>query len=95
MRNLLIVISAIFIFNGCGGGGGDPVDTTTPLPTINLSGKAVDSHALADSTVCLDLNGDNACQEDTEPTTKTDVEGKYTLVSQRHTKKMQGTLQPK
>ena len=68
----LAVWIAAALLAGCGGGGGGGESTTTPLTTTVVDG------ALQNATVCLDKNGNGACDAG-EPTGKTDVAGKVTL----------------
>lgn len=60
--------------SGCGGGGGGgtPVATTTPFSTTVIDG------AIQNALVCLDKNGNGACDA-SEPQGKTDAAGKVTF----------------
>ncbi|AVF73344.1 DUF1566 domain-containing protein [Vibrio alginolyticus] len=61
---------------GCGGGsGGD-----TSAPTYDVAGTIVSAGTLLDTPVCIDLNQNYVC-DTTEPSTKTDNAGKFSLTS--------------
>lgn len=61
---------------GCGGGsGGD-----TSAPTYDVAGTLVSAGTLLDTPVCIDLNQNYVC-DTTEPSTKSDNAGKFSLTS--------------
>lgn len=75
----LLCLAVALALSACGGGGGagtasSSSATGSPSDTL-LSGKVVDGY-IEGAEVCLDINGDKAC--DTEKV-KTDADGDYTL----------------
>jgi hypothetical protein len=72
------IVSVLFA-SGCGGGGGGNNGSTsgTTVGTSSLSGVVADGY-LVGATVCLDVNGNRACDAD-EPQTTTTTGGVYTL----------------
>jgi len=84
-----ILAGGIFL-SGCGGGGGGSDSTVLAAPItpndqvslagiVTLTGKVADGY-LQNATVCLDLNGNKACDSN-EPTAITDVNGDYTITN--------------
>ena len=64
--------TALLALAGCGGGGGTPAPATTSLPVTVIDGP------IQGATVCLDKNGNGACDAG-EVSVKTDANGKATL----------------
>lgn len=72
--------AAIASLAACGGGDGNTsAAPSTPQPTPNLTGKAIDGY-LVGAKVCLDFNDNGSC-EPGEPSTTTDENGNYGLVA--------------
>lgn len=72
---LAVVIGAALVLSGCGGSG-----SSTPE---NVSGVVADGY-LENATVCLDINGNKACDAG-EPTAVTDSTGAYTIETEGST----------
>ena len=68
----LTIAGASALLTGCGGGGGTPVATSTPLSATVIDG------AIMNAVVCLDKNANGACDAG-EPQGTTDAAGKVTF----------------
>ncbi|MBE2263231.1 MAG: hypothetical protein IAE92_10850 [Burkholderiaceae bacterium] len=77
---LALCSAALLTLAACGGGGGsidsEPL-TPPPPPTTNVSVKVIDG-AIGNALVCLDKNGNGACDAD-ETQGRTDANGNVTL----------------
>lgn len=72
---LLSTILAAAIFTGCGGGSG--ASTSSTVESRSISGNAADGYLIG-ATVCIDANGNLACDEG-ETTTITGENGYYSF----------------
>lgn len=82
------IVSICLALSGCGGGDDNDLDTlgnqassndtqVSLAGVVSLTGKVADGY-LQNATVCLDLNGNKACDSD-EPSATTDANGDYTI----------------
>lgn len=69
------------LLSACGGDGGGSSPAAAPTqpqqPIAAISGKAIDGY-LSGATVCLDVNGNGACDSG-EPATTTDASGSFSI----------------
>lgn len=65
------------VIAGCGGGGGSTTVTPVPPATVNVAASVIDG-PIQGATVCLDKNGNGACDSD-EPSGTTAADGSVTL----------------
>jgi len=82
LKSIAVSVALSAFLTGCGStatSGNDDAnnDDSANLTTTSINGKAVDGY-LQYATVCLDLSQDGYCQN-TEPSTQTDTDGKFTL----------------
>lgn len=81
MKKIYILLLAFFIV-GCGGGGGSSSSgssSSSAMQTFSISGFVVDGY-IKNSTVCLDLNLNNNC-DDNEPKTTSLDDGSYSFMN--------------
>lgn len=89
LQKLLIAtaVASAFTLSGCGGGGGGGYDSTnnnggnnnnTALASETVVSGVVADDPIKNAVVCLDLNGNKACDAG-EPQATTDANGKYTF----------------
>lgn len=83
----LLLCSLIASLHACGGGSGDNSGTggndgTVAQPAITLSGTVVIDQAVRNSSVCVDLNANAACDTSEPSATPTGSDGKYSLTYQ-------------
>jgi hypothetical protein len=71
----LSVVAACAALVACGGGGGGGVSVINGV--TKMSGSVIDGY-IENATVCLDVNNNLSC-DSTEPSAKTDKDGKYTI----------------
>lgn len=76
-RMFLAVASTTILIAGCGGGGGG-TSAPAPAPATSSVPVTVVDGAIANALVCLDKNGNGACDEG-EPSGRTDASGNVTL----------------
>jgi len=75
MRLRLFYISLLAVLTACGGGGGGSADSSSS--TVTIGGAVIDGY-IEGATVCLDVNGNGAC-DTTEPKATTGSDGKYSI----------------
>lgn len=76
-------LALVGLLGGCGGGGGSVTagDNPVPAPTpAAVSGVVADGY-LQGATVCLDVNGNKACDVE-EPTATSGVKGAFTITAE-------------
>ena len=86
-------LALVGLLGGCGGGGGsvtagvDPVPSPSPTPAA-VSGVVADGY-LQYAMVCLDVNGNKACDAD-EPTAESGAGGQFTITAEELAKLPEG-----
>ena len=75
MRLQLTSIALIAVLSACGGGGGGSAGSTSS--TVTIAGAVIDGY-IEGAVVCLDVNGNSAC-DTTEPQATTDSNGNYSI----------------
>jgi hypothetical protein len=75
MRLQLTSIALIAVLSACGGGGGGSASSTSS--TVTIAGAVIDGY-IEGAVVCLDVNGNSAC-DPTEPKATTDSNGNYSI----------------
>jgi len=75
MRLQLTSIALIAVLSACGGGGGGSASSTSS--TVTIAGAVIDGY-IEGAVVCLDVNGNSAC-DTTEPKATTDSNGNYSI----------------
>ena len=74
--SLVLATLISFGMSGCGGSGSNDTVITTPS-VKQVSGIAIDGY-LSKAKVCIDINANSKCDVN-EPTTTTDVDGKFSI----------------
>jgi hypothetical protein len=74
----LAVAAAVLSLAACGGGSDSAAPSTAPVVTTTALSTTVIDGALKNATVCLDKNGNGACDAG-EPSGKTDASGNVTI----------------
>ena len=75
MRLQLTSIALIAVLSACGGGGGGTAGSSSS--TVTIAGAVIDGY-IEGAVVCLDVNGNSAC-DTTEPKATTDSNGNYSI----------------
>jgi hypothetical protein len=83
----LLLCGLIASLHACGGGGeadgnGGTEGGASPQPAITLSGAVLIDQAVRNALVCVDLNGNDACDAAEPSAAPTGSDGKYTLTYQ-------------